>query len=152
MNTVKPLNFPSDPFLQWSVDNNLDKTNIWITLLYLLILTKTVQSHLKFSLIDFRRVWGTCARRGNQPGGNSDSGAASLKHFSTLLDLKNTDVDKHTSRPKHKHINDTEIVSFMLLTKRTNFQGSLLFPKKEFFIKAQFQVWVFYKYAKLSFL
>ena len=58
LNNVKPLNFPFDPFLWWTVDVDykLDKTSIWITLLNLLILTKIVQSHLKFSLIDFRRV------------------------------------------------------------------------------------------------
>ena len=37
-------------------------------------------------------------------------------------------------------------------TGTPSLQGSLLFPKMEFFIKAQFEVWVFYKYAKLSFL
>ena len=32
------------------------------------------------------------------------------------------------------------------------FQGSLKVPKMDFFIKHIFEVWVFYKYAKLSFL
>ena len=32
------------------------------------------------------------------------------------------------------------------------FQGSLKVPKMDFFIKLIFEVWVFYKYAKLSFL
>ena len=33
-----------------------------------------------------------------------------------------------------------------------SFQGSLKVPKMEFFIKLKFEIWVFYKYAKLSFL
>ena len=37
-------------------------------------------------------------------------------------------------------------------TESPTAQGSLKVPKMEFFIKLIFEVWIFYKYAKLSFL